>query len=137
MARARFVVHEHHAARLHYDFRLEVGGVLKSWAVPKGPSMTPGEKRLAVQVDDHTLEYAAFEGVIPEGRYGAGTVAIWDEGSFEPLDDPEVGLVKGHLSFRLNGKRLRGAFALVRMRGDQWLLMKIRNADAPKRRRCS
>ncbi len=99
--------------------------------------MNPGEKRLAVHVDDHPLEYAAFEGIIPEGRYGAGTVVIWDEGSFEPLDDPEVGLVKGHLSFRLSGKRLRGAFALVRMRGDQWLLIKTRDAGARSRRRSS
>ncbi len=130
MARAHFVVHEHHAARLHYDFRVEVGGVLKSGAVPKGPSMIPGEKRLAVRVDDHPLEYAAFEGVIPAGSYGAGTVAIWDAGRFEPLDDPDASLAKGHLSFRLTGKRLRGAFALVRMRGDQWLLIKTRDADA-------
>jgi bifunctional non-homologous end joining protein LigD len=137
MARARFVVHEHHAARPHYDFRLEVGGVLKSWAVPKGPSMNPGEKRLAVRVDDHPLEYAAFEGVIPEGRYGAGTVVIWDEGRFEPLDDPDVGLAAGHLSFRLSGNRLRGAFALVRMKGDQWLLIKTREVDALTRRRSS
>lgn len=99
--------------------------------------MNPGEKRLAVRVDDHPLEYAAFEGVIPEGRYGAGTVAIWGEGSVEPLDDPEVGLVKGHLSFRLSGKRLRGAFALVRMRGDQWLLIKTRAVDSRNRRRSS
>jgi bifunctional non-homologous end joining protein LigD len=137
MAMARFVVHEHHAARLHYDFRLEVGGVLKSLAVPKGPSMNPGDKRLAVHVDDHPLEYAAFEGVIPAGSYGAGTVAIWDEGRFEPLEDPEAGLAKGHLSFRLTGKRLRGAFALVRMTGDQWLLIKTRAVDSRNRRRSS
>jgi bifunctional non-homologous end joining protein LigD len=96
--------------------------------------MVPGEKRLAVLVDDHPLEYAAFEGVIPEGRYGAGTVVIWDEGSFEPFEDPDVGLAKGHLSFRLSGKRLRGAFALVRMRGNQWLLIKTRAVDSRQRR---
>lgn len=135
MPPARFVVHEHHASRLHYDLRLEVGGVLKSWAVPKGPSMDPADKRLAVRVTDHPLEYASFEGVIPEGSYGAGTVVIWDEGIFEPVDDPEVGLSKGHLSFRLKGTRLRGEFALVRMKRDLWLLIKKREtSDRPGRR---
>lgn len=129
-----FVIHEHDATRLHYDFRLEVDGVLKSWAVPKGPSMNPADKRLAVQVDDHPLDYGNFEGIIPEGRYGAGAVVIWDKGTFTPLDDPEAGLANGRLAFRLRGKRLKGEFALVRMKrgksGKEWLLMKKADAFA-------
>lgn len=128
----RFVVHEHHAGRLHYDFRLEIGGVLKSWAVPKGPSMNPADKRLAVMVPDHALEYFDFEGIIPEGERGAGPVVIWDTGEFSPLDtgDPEEGLAHGKLSFELKGRRLRGAFAIARMKGlpkstgKEWLMMK-------------
>jgi bifunctional non-homologous end joining protein LigD len=128
----RFVVHEHRASRLHYDFRLEIGGVLKSWAVPKGPSMNPADKRLAVMVPDHVLEYFDFEGIIPEGEHGAGPVVIWDTGEFSLLDsdDPEESLVRGRLSFTLQGKKLRGAFALARMKGlpkgtgKEWLLMK-------------
>lgn len=146
----KFVVHEHHAAHLHYDFRLEIGGVLKSWAIPKGPSMNPAERRLAILVDDHPIEYGEFEGIIPEGRYGAGAVVIWDSGVFEPLEDPEAGLANGRLSFRLKGKRLKGEFALALLRGKgddkQWLLMKkkdgyadpswkISSALTPKKRR--
>jgi bifunctional non-homologous end joining protein LigD len=131
---ARFVVHEHHATRLHYDFRLEVAGVLASWAVPKGPSMNPAEKRLAVQVEDHPLEYGSFEGVIPEGQYGAGAVVIWDEGTFRPLEDPESTLKKGRLSFYLEGRKLHGEFSLVQMKGrssgKDWLLIKKNDADA-------
>ncbi|MGE5218565.1 MAG: DNA polymerase ligase N-terminal domain-containing protein [Chloroflexota bacterium] len=128
----RFVVHEHRASHYHFDFRLEIGGVLKSWAVPKGPSMNPRDKRLAVAVPDHPLEYADFEGIIPEGSYGAGEVVIWDAGKFIPFDDPEVELQQGRLEFLLEGKRLCGEFALVRFTGKrkQWLLMKKRDAYA-------
>src|SRR5512135_1013845 len=108
----RFVVHEHHSTRLHFDFRLEIGGVLKSWAIPKGPSMNPAEKRLAVMVDDHPLEYGDFEGIIPEGQYGAGPVLIWDTGEFRPEGDPETTLKSGKLGFVLEGKKLRGGFSL-------------------------
>ncbi|HLE70019.1 MAG TPA: DNA polymerase ligase N-terminal domain-containing protein [Vicinamibacteria bacterium] len=123
----RFVVHEHEARRHHYDFRLEVGGALKSWAVPKGPSMDPSEKRLAVQVPDHPLSYGDFEGVIPEGQYGAGPVVIWDRGTFEASsDDPEGDLERGKLSFTLRGRKLKGGFTLVRFkrREAEWLLIK-------------
>lgn len=119
-----FVVQKHHASRLHYDFRLEQDGVLRSWAVPKGPSMDPTIKRLAMQVEDHPLAYARFHGTIPPGNYGAGTVAIWDHGTYEPL------LVKpDELKIRLHGKKLTGEFALVRMKGRprQWLLIKHRD----------
>jgi bifunctional non-homologous end joining protein LigD len=123
----RFVVHEHEARRHHFDFRLEIGGVLKSWAVPKGPSMDPSEKRLAVQVPDHPLSYGDFEGVIPEGQYGAGPVVIWDRGTFEASSDhPDGDLERGKLSFTLRGRKLKGAFTLVRFkrREAEWLLIK-------------
>lgn len=126
-----FVVQEHHARSLHYDFRLELDGVLKSWAVPKGPSMEPSDKRLAVQTEDHPYEYHKFFGKIPEGEYGAGEVFIWDKGTWESEDDdPLVALEKGHLKFRLKGKKLKGRFVLVRTsyKGNRdqrsWLLMK-------------
>lgn len=127
-----FVVHEHHATHLHFDFRLEIGRVLKSWAVPKGPSMNPADKRLAIAVDDHSVEYGRFEGIIPRGHYGAGEVVIWDSGIFEPLEDPEAALRKGRLAFRLDGSQLRGEFALVRLKGrsKEWLLMKKSDAEA-------
>ena len=134
MGKTRFVVHEHHASHLHYDFRLEIDGVLKSWAVPKGPSMNPADKRLAIRVDDHPLVYADFEGIIPVGSYGAGAVVIWDAGDFEPLEDPQTGLEKGRLSFRLSGRQLHGEFALALMKGrgsgKEWLLMKKKDEFA-------
>lgn len=123
----RFVIHEHEARRHHFDFRLEIGGALKSWAVPKGPSLDPSEKRLAVQVPDHPLSYGDFEGVVPEGQYGAGPVVIWDRGTFEASsDDPEGDLERGKLSFTLRGRKLKGGFTLVRFKRRQaeWLLIK-------------
>ena len=112
-----FVVQKHAATRLHYDFRLGWNGVLKSWAVTKGPSYFPGDKRLAVQVEDHPIEYGDFEGTIPKGQYGGGTVMVWDTGTWEPHGDFDRGLVDGHLKFELHGKKLKGSWALVRMHG--------------------
>jgi bifunctional non-homologous end joining protein LigD len=131
------VVQQHAARRLHYDFRLELDGVLKSWAVPKGPSLQPAQKRMAVETEDHPLDYAAFEGTIPKGEYGAGTVALWDRGSWQPIGDPHAGLRKGHLEFRLRGQKLAGRWHLVRMRArpddrskKTWLLIKAKDAAA-------
>ena len=118
-----FVVHEHHAKRLHFDLRLEMDGVLKSWAVPKGPSMDPADKRLSIMVDDHDLDYADFEGTIPEGMYGAGKVIIWDKGTYEL----KAGSINtGKLEVYFNGEKLKGIFALVKMSGKDkdWLLIK-------------
>src|SRR5262245_21992217 len=112
-----YVVQKHAATRLHYDFRLELDGVLKSWAVTRGPSLDPAEKRLAVRAEDHPLDYGEFEGIIPEGEYGGGTVMLWDRGIWTPEGDPHEGLRKGKLSFTLDGKRLKGGFTLVRMPG--------------------
>src|ERR671916_2965587 len=139
---ASFVVQKHDASRLHYDFRLELDGVLKSWAVAKGPSLVKGEKRLAVHVEDHPLDYGTFEGTIPPGEYGGGTVMLWDRGRWEPEGDPHKGYAKGHLAFRLEGEKLHGAWHLVRLRTkrrerqESWLLIKsddehARSPDAP------
>ena len=124
-----FVVHEHAATRLHWDLRLEMDGVLKSWAVPKGPSPNPKDKRLAVKVEDHPLEYGDFEGIIPEGNYGAGAVIVWDRGSWVPLEDPHVGMAKGKLLFELKGYKLHGKWTLVKLKkGDkEWLFIKERD----------
>ena len=125
-----YVIQKHDARRLHYDFRLELDGVLKSWAVTKGPSLIAGEKRLAVQTEDHPLEYGDFEGTIPKGEYGGGTVIVWDSGSWTPLGDAHKGLAKGHLEFELHGKKLGGRWHLIRMAGkprekrENWLLIK-------------
>lgn len=120
----RFVVQHHAARRDHYDFRLELSGTMKSWAVPKGPSYNTKDKRLAVMVEDHPLEYRNFEGTIPKGEYGGGTVMIWDEGYWEPLDTPKKGLKDGSLKFILHGHRLRGKWTLVHFKEDNWLLIK-------------
>jgi len=134
-----FVIQRHEARQLHFDFRLELDGVLKSWAVPKGPSENVGERRLAVQVEDHPLEYGEFEGDIPAGQYGAGHVDIWDRGRWEPVGDARQGLRDGHLSFDLVGRRLRGRWALIRMKRrngdgkDNWLLIRERDpAQSPE-----
>src|SRR5258705_12586023 len=139
-----FVVQKHDASHLHYDFRLELDGVLKSWAVPKQPAPVPGRKRLAVHVEDHPVEYGSFAGEIPAGHYGAGTVALWDRGWWEPVGDPRAGYRKGSLKFILHWRKLNGGWALVRMRersGDRkadrprhpkenWLLIKERDIAA-------
>lgn len=128
--RKRFLVQKHDATRLHYDFRLEWDGVLKSWAVTRGPSLDPEDKRLAVRTEDHPLAYGDFEGTIPEKQYGGGTVVLWDTGWWETDEDPTQGLRDGKLTFRLNGERMQGGWALVRMRPrpgekrENWLLIK-------------
>lgn len=131
--RKRFVIHEHHASRLHFDLRLEIGGVLKSWAVPKGISMNPADKRLAVAVPDHSLGYIDFEGTISEGSYGAGRVAIWDKGKFE-AENAEENLEKGKLVLTFFGEKLKGEFTLVSMSNqpENWLVIKSRDKFADK-----
>ena len=131
-----FVIQEHHASHLHYDFRLELDGVLKSWAVPKGPSMKPSDKRLAVEVEDHPLDYAKFHGKIPEGEYGGGEVYIWDKGTWSEKKDAHTGLKRGKLEFSLKGKKLNGEFVLIRLPEKQptakhnWILMKKNDEEA-------
>jgi len=133
-----FVIQKHAATRLHYDFRLELNGVLLSWSVPKGPSLDPGEKRLAVHVEDHPIAYGTFEGIIPKGQYGGGTVLLWDRGSWEPKEDPVAGYAKGNLKFILKGEKLHGGFALIRLGGRRareeggkaWLLIKEKDGQA-------
>jgi bifunctional non-homologous end joining protein LigD len=132
-----FVVQKHDASQLHYDFRLEIAGVLASWAVPKGPSMNPADKRLAMMVEDHPLDYASFEGTIPVGNYGAGTVLVWDNGDYAPEGAAPAAqqLANGEIKFTLHGKKLRGSFVLVNTgrrskdprRARQWLLIKHRD----------
>jgi bifunctional non-homologous end joining protein LigD len=135
----RYLIQKHDATRLHYDFRLELDGTLKSWAVTKGPSLNPADKRLAVHVEDHPLEYGSFEGTIPEGQYGGGTVMLWDEGTWEPVGDPRSAYEKGRLTFVLHGKRLKGEWHLVRMGGrtsgkrDNWLLIKSHDQYADEK----
>lgn len=131
-----FVIQKHDASSLHYDFRIEVDGALKSWAVPKGPSTDPREKRLAEPTEDHPLDYADFEGVIPEGQHGAGSVIVWDRGSYENLGDGRVsdGLDGGHVKLGLHGEKLRGGYALTKFRGDSWLLVKTDDEEADARR---
>ncbi|MDI6853218.1 MAG: DNA ligase D [Deltaproteobacteria bacterium] len=132
-----YCIQKHAASRLHYDLRLELDGVLKSWAVPKGPCLDPAEKRLAVHVEDHPLDYGSFEGIIPEGEYGGGTVMLWDRGQWEPIGNPHQGYADGHLKFRLHGEKLRGGWTLVRLKaqeeenGDKnWLLIKERDEES-------
>jgi bifunctional non-homologous end joining protein LigD len=125
-----FVIQKHRASHLHYDFRLEMKGVLKSWAVPKGPSLDPSVRRLAMVVEDHPLDYADFEGIIPEGEYGGGTVMIWDRGTYVPENDMTAGLLKGELKFTLDGSKLKGSWVLVRTKDRQWLLIKHRDQYA-------
>ena len=123
-----YVIQKHRASALHYDFRLEADGVLKSWAVPKGPSLDPNVKRLAMQVEDHPVDYADFEGVIPEGEYGGGTVMVWDIGTYEPeTENVTASIRKGELKFSLKGEKLQGSWVLVRTRDRQWLLIKHRD----------
>lgn len=123
-----FVVQKHHARNLHYDLRLEYNGALKSWAVPKGPSLNPADKRLAVEVEDHPIDYAGFEGEIPKGEYGAGQVIVWDKGRWIPAANPAAAFKKGHLDFELKGKKMNGRWTLVRMGKagpkNNWLLIK-------------
>ncbi|OLC17467.1 MAG: hypothetical protein AUH29_01745 [Candidatus Rokubacteria bacterium 13_1_40CM_69_27] len=130
-----FVVQKHRARQLHYDFRLEAGGVLKSWSVPKGPSLDPAVKRFAVAVEDHPVDYAGFEGIIPEGEYGGGTVMVWDRGTYRPVDGTDVAaaLRKDQLTFTLQGRKLKGGWTLLRLRGRHWLLIKRRDRYASTR----
>src|SRR5262249_14449777 len=130
-----FVIQKHAARHLHYDFRLQLGSTLKSWAVPKGPSLNPQQKRLAVQVEDHPVSYATFEGIIPQGQYGGGTVMVWDKGTWEPIAPAKKSYDAGKLEFVLHGEKLKGRWALLRMsRNDKskkaWLLVKMKDQES-------
>ncbi len=142
-----FIIQKHDASNLHYDFRIEVDGVLKSWAVPKGPSTNPKDKRLAMPTEDHPLDYADFEGVIPEGEYGGGTVMVWDRGSYENIKEANEGedepksvseqVEDGHVTIRLKGEKLKGGYALIKTgkgKDNRWLLIKINDDEADARR---
>ncbi len=136
-----FVIQKHDASNLHYDFRLEIDGTLKSWAVPKGPSPDPKQKRLAIETEDHPIAYAKFEGTIPEGEYGAGTVMVWDKGTFIPTtkkDGKELSAKKayekGHITFDLDGRKLKGGYALTSFKGKNWLLVKKKDEHADARK---
>ena len=140
-----FIIQKHEASQLHYDFRLAVDGVLKSWAVPKGPSTDPDEKRLAIPTEDHPMEYADFEGVIPEGQYGGGTVMLWDAGIYRNTKKDDDGklipikdqIEKGHITFKLEGKKLKGGFSLIRFhkgKDEKWLLKKVDDEEADARK---
>lgn len=140
-----FVVQKHDASHLHYDFRLSVNGVLKSWAIPKGPSTDPSVKRLAIATEDHPLEYADFEGAIPEGQYGGGTVMVWDAGTYKNIKEDKKGnlipmeeqIEKGHTTFTLNGKKLKGAYTLIRTqkgKDEKWIFKKVDDEEADARR---
>jgi len=134
-----YVIQKHDASRLHYDLRLECDGVLLSWAVPKGPSLDPADKRLAVMVEDHPLDYAAFEGIIPGDEYGGGTVMVWDEGTFENVKDVPLSkaVAAGHVEVRLHGRKLKGDWALIEMKGrgeNNWLLVKMKDEFADRSR---
>lgn len=129
-----FVIQKHAARRLHYDLRLELDGVLLSWAVPRGPSLDPAVRRLAMRTEDHPLAYADFEGVIPKGQYGGGAVIVWDRGTWAPRDEPRAALARGRLTFTLHGDKVRGQWTLLRTRagdrGEAWMLFKRRDAEA-------
>ncbi len=134
-----YVIQKHDASRLHYDLRLECDGVLLSWAIPKGPSLNPADRRLAVRVEDHPLDYAAFEGSIPDGEYGGGTVMLWDRGTFENIKDILLreAVEKGHIEVRLRGEKLKGNWALIQMKGrgaKNWLLIKMSDEFADRER---
>src|SRR4029077_21213719 len=137
--RLKYVIQKHAASRLHYDFRLELDGTLKSWAVPKGPSLDPHHKRLAVHVEDHPLDYGGFEGIIPPKQYGGGTVLLWDRGYWSPVGEPLVSYRRGRLKFNLHGQKLRGLWNLVRMGArhgegkENWLLIKEKDDEARTR----
>jgi DNA ligase D-like protein (predicted 3'-phosphoesterase) len=139
-----FVIQKHNASHLHYDFRLEINGVLKSWAIPKGPSTDPHEKRLAIETEDHPVDYATFEGIIPEGEYGAGSVIVWDTGTFDNIKEKDGKAIplaqsykNGHIEVNLHGKKLQGNYALIRMSGNdekKWICIKMHDEYADARR---